>query len=36
VAARVGDEAEKGLVRDEHPHNPRRPVAALLGGLGRK
>jgi ATP-dependent RNA helicase RhlE len=26
----------ESLARSEHPHKPRRPVAALLGGLGRK
>ncbi|HOG02700.1 MAG TPA: ATP-dependent helicase, partial [Accumulibacter sp.] len=36
VAAAVGSEAERALARSEHPHKPRRLVAALLGGLGRK
>ena len=36
VAAAVGSEAERASARSEHPHKPRRLVAALLGGLGRK
>jgi len=28
--------AAKGIARVEQPHKPRRPLAALLGGLGRK
>jgi ATP-dependent RNA helicase RhlE len=36
VAEALGSDAGKTLPRSEHPHNPRRPVAALLGGLGRK
>jgi ATP-dependent RNA helicase RhlE len=34
VAAAIDSDAEKALGRSEHPHKPRRPVAALLGGLG--
>ena len=34
LAAAVGNDAT--LARGEHPHKPRRLVAALLGGLGRK
>jgi ATP-dependent RNA helicase RhlE len=36
VAEALGSDAGKTLPRSEHPHNPRRLVAALLGGLGRK
>ncbi|WP_153111708.1 DEAD/DEAH box helicase [Propionivibrio limicola] len=37
VAAAVTDsEKAKAIAHAEHPHKPRRPVAALLGGLGRK
>ncbi|HPT49026.1 MAG TPA: DEAD/DEAH box helicase [Accumulibacter sp.] len=34
IAALDGD--DKTSARHEHPHKPRRQVAALLGGLGRK
>jgi len=36
VAAAVGNDAERPLRHTENPHKPRRLVAALLGGLGRK
>ncbi|WP_300454467.1 DEAD/DEAH box helicase [Accumulibacter sp.] len=35
-AVGVDNDAGKSLGHVEHPHKPRRPVAALLGGLGRK
>ncbi|MCM8624612.1 DEAD/DEAH box helicase [Accumulibacter sp.] len=35
-AAPVGGQPEKALTGDERPQKPRRPVAALLGGPGRK
>ncbi len=36
VAAPADAEKAKAMGNMEHPHKPRRPVAALLGGLGRK
>jgi ATP-dependent RNA helicase RhlE len=36
VAALADTEKAKAMTHLEHPHKPRRVVAALLGGLGRK
>ncbi|MBL8395363.1 MAG: DEAD/DEAH box helicase [Candidatus Accumulibacter sp.] len=36
VTAATGSNGGKSLAHSEQPHKPRRPVAALLGGLGRK
>ena len=36
LAAPTDPEAAKAQARSEHPHKPRKVVAALLGGLGRK
>ena len=36
MAAPADKETAKTLAHAEHPHKPRRVVAALLGGLGRK
>ena len=36
ASAPADTEAAKAAARMEHPHKPRRLVAALLGGLGRK
>ncbi len=36
VATPADGNAAKGIARVEQPHKPRRPLAALLGGLGRK
>ncbi|MCC2868624.1 MAG: DEAD/DEAH box helicase [Candidatus Accumulibacter cognatus] len=36
LVAAVGNDADRALHHSERPHKPRRPVAALLGGLGRK
>jgi ATP-dependent RNA helicase RhlE len=36
VAAPADAETAQVVAHMEHPHKPRRPVAALLGGLGRK
>ena len=36
LAAPTDAEAAEALARMEHPHKPRRLVAALLGGLGRR
>ena len=36
AAAPTDIEKAQAAARMEHPHKPRRVVAALLGGLGRK
>lgn len=36
VSAPADTETAQAVAHMEHPHKPRRPVAALLGGLGRK
>jgi len=36
VAGPADTESAQVIAHMEHPHKPRRPVAALLGGLGRK
>ena len=36
LAAPADPEAASAMARAEHPHKPRKVVAALLGGLGRK
>ena len=36
VAAPADAEKARAVAHLEHPHKPRRIVAALLGGLGRK
>ena len=36
LATPADPDAAKALARSEHPHKPRKVVAALLGGLGRR